>query len=350
MHAGECVRLGIQGIVAEEFEQRAMIGVAPGFGEHVDLRALMSELRGVNTGLNFELLNGVNGGEDDIGIEIRVGIIDAVEGVVVKHDALPARGYGLVGTVAALPGSGLSRPRSEGVRVGRHGDQAQVFAAVERQFGDDLVLDHRPDGCRLGLQQVRGRGDFDSLANLSDLENHVQTQDLLYLDFEWFTDCRLETRQFRSQPVKARRNGRNGVGTRLRGYHVADYVGIDIGQGNSRSKYHRTRRIGYTSCNFTERLSHRGYHAKKDEAQRKPETMFAHNILRIAPRVYQGICRFVYFLPISAVCWPAGLTMTPSLIMSMTASSAPLTGTLTRNANTIPRRKSFLMILPPQFY
>jgi len=29
----------------------------------------MSELRGVNTGLNFELLNGVNGGEDDIGIE-----------------------------------------------------------------------------------------------------------------------------------------------------------------------------------------------------------------------------------------------------------------------------------------
>jgi len=29
MHAGECVRLGIQGIVAEEFEQRAMIGVAP---------------------------------------------------------------------------------------------------------------------------------------------------------------------------------------------------------------------------------------------------------------------------------------------------------------------------------
>src|SRR5207249_11515545 len=102
MHAGECVRLGIQGIVAEEFEQRAMIGVAPGLGEHVDLRAMMSELRGVNTVLNFELLNGVIGGEDDIGIEIRVGIIDAVESVVVKHDPLSASVYGMVGTVAVL--------------------------------------------------------------------------------------------------------------------------------------------------------------------------------------------------------------------------------------------------------
>src|SRR5437867_8684891 len=128
-----------------------MIRVAAGLGEHVDLRALMSELRGVYTGLNFELLNGVNRGKDDIGIEIRISVVDAVQRVVVEHDALPARGYGLVGTVAALPGSGLSRPRSEGVRVGRHGDQAQVFAAVERQFGDDLVLDHRTDGCRLGL-------------------------------------------------------------------------------------------------------------------------------------------------------------------------------------------------------
>src|SRR5262245_37730584 len=105
-----------------------MISVAAGFCKHVDLRALMSELRGVNTGLNVELLNGVNRGQDDIGIEIWVGVVDAVEGVVVEHDALPARGYGLVGAVAALPGSGLSRPRSERVRVGRHGDQAQVFA------------------------------------------------------------------------------------------------------------------------------------------------------------------------------------------------------------------------------
>src|SRR2546425_2623248 len=112
MDAGECVGLSVQDIVAEEFEQGAMICVAAGLGEHVDLRALMPELRGVNTGLNFELLNGVNRGKHDIGIEIWVGVIDAVEGVVVEHDALPAGGYGLGGAVATLPGTGFPpRPR-----------------------------------------------------------------------------------------------------------------------------------------------------------------------------------------------------------------------------------------------
>src|SRR5438046_65084 len=113
MDAGECVRLRIQGIIAEEFEKRAVICVAAGLGEHVDLGALMPELRGVNTDLNFELLNGVNGRKDDITIEIRVRVIDAVEGVVVEHDALPARGYGLVGRSApwrgfACPANGES--------------------------------------------------------------------------------------------------------------------------------------------------------------------------------------------------------------------------------------------------
>src|SRR6266850_724441 len=97
MDAGECVRLSVQDIVAEEFEQGAMICVAAGLGEHVDLGALMPELRRVNTELNFELLNGINGRKDDIRIEIRVGVVNAVERVVVEHDALPARRYGLGG-------------------------------------------------------------------------------------------------------------------------------------------------------------------------------------------------------------------------------------------------------------
>src|SRR5262249_22591593 len=255
MDAGECVGLSVQGIVAKEFEQGAMIGVAAGLGEHVDLGALMPELRGVNTDLNFKLLNSVNGRKDDISIEIRVGVIDAVQTVVVEHDALPARGYGLGGAVATLPRIGLPRERREGVRVWRHRDQVQVLPAVQRQLGDDLVLDHRADGCSLGLQQVSGSRHFDRLADLAHLENDVETHDLLYLDFEWFAECCLETRKFRSQPVRPRRDGRKSIGTRLRGYYVAGGVGIDIGECNGRSRYDGTRRIGYTSCNFAECLS-----------------------------------------------------------------------------------------------
>src|SRR5215510_11249827 len=102
MDAGECVRLSVQGIVTEEFEQGTVIGVTAGLGEHVDLRALMPELRGVNTDLNFELLNSVNGRKHNIGIEIRVGVIDAVEAEVVEHDALPTRRYGLGRAFATL--------------------------------------------------------------------------------------------------------------------------------------------------------------------------------------------------------------------------------------------------------
>src|ERR1041385_3309703 len=130
MEAGECVRLSVQSVVADEFEQRAVISVAAGLGEHVDLSALMPELRGVNTDLNFELLNSVNGGKDDIGIEIRVGVIDAIQRVVVEHNALTASGYRLLGAIAALPRIGLVRVGREGVRVGRHGDQIQVLPAV----------------------------------------------------------------------------------------------------------------------------------------------------------------------------------------------------------------------------
>src|SRR5215467_2009100 len=111
MHAGERIRLSVQCIVAQKFEQSAMICVAAGLGEHVDLRRLMPELRGVNTELNFELLNGINGRKHDVGIEIRVGVINAVEREVVEHDALPAGGYGLRGAVAALTGTRLARRR-----------------------------------------------------------------------------------------------------------------------------------------------------------------------------------------------------------------------------------------------
>src|SRR4030095_9037064 len=115
-----------QGGVSEEFEERAMICVAAGFGEHVDLSALMPELRGENADLNLELLNRINRGKRDIRIEVRVGVIDAVERVVVEHDALPARRYRLGGAVATLPRTGLPRGRRQSVHVRRERNKPQI--------------------------------------------------------------------------------------------------------------------------------------------------------------------------------------------------------------------------------
>src|SRR5215468_10085242 len=117
MDAGECIRLGVELVITQEFEQRTMICVAARLGEHVDLGALMAELSRVDTDLNFELLNGINGGLHDIGIEIRIRVIDAIERVVIEHDALTARGYSLSCAVSTLTGSRLARRRRECVHV-----------------------------------------------------------------------------------------------------------------------------------------------------------------------------------------------------------------------------------------
>jgi hypothetical protein len=107
----------------------------------------------------------------------------------------------LSGAVAALPGCGLSRRWRKRVHIGRKCDQAQVIAAIQGQLGDDLVLDDCTDRRSFGLQEIRRCGNFDRLADLTDLENDVETHGLLYLDIEWFANRRFETWKFRSKPV-----------------------------------------------------------------------------------------------------------------------------------------------------
>src|SRR5690349_22592217 len=121
MHACECVWLSVQRVIAKEFEQTPMICIAARLGEDVHLSALMPEFRGVNADLNFKFLNRINRGKGNIGIEVRVSVIDTVERVVIEHDSLPARRYGLAGAVAALSGASLPRRRREYVHVGRKG-------------------------------------------------------------------------------------------------------------------------------------------------------------------------------------------------------------------------------------
>ena len=115
----------------------------------------MPELRRVDAGLDLELLDRVDRRQGDVVLEVRVGVIDAVERVVVEEDALATGGDGLRGALAAKSGAGLPRRGREHVDVGREGDQIQVLPAVQRQLGHDLVLDDGTDRGALGVEQVR---------------------------------------------------------------------------------------------------------------------------------------------------------------------------------------------------
>src|SRR5690242_17305592 len=113
----------------------------------------MSKLRRVDANLDLELLNGVDRGKDDIGIEVRIGIVHAVQRVVVEHDALATCRDRLRGAIATLARTGLARALRERIHVGSQRYQAQVLAAVQRQLGNQLVSDYRSDGGVLGLEQ-----------------------------------------------------------------------------------------------------------------------------------------------------------------------------------------------------
>ena len=64
--AGEGVRLGVELLVAEEFEDRAVERVAARLGDDVHLRALVPELRRVDAGLDLELLDRVDRRQGDV--------------------------------------------------------------------------------------------------------------------------------------------------------------------------------------------------------------------------------------------------------------------------------------------
>ena len=133
----------------------AVILVGAGLGEHVDLRGLAAELRRIDAGLHLEFLQRVDRRHHHEGIEIRVGVLHAVERVVIEIGALPGDRNGLRRADAALPRAGLSLAGEARRYVRRQRNQLQVVAAVQRQFHDALVLDDRADRGVVGDQQRR---------------------------------------------------------------------------------------------------------------------------------------------------------------------------------------------------
>ena len=97
----------IRVVVAKEVEAGAVIIVAAALGDHVDLGRVIPVLGGIDAGLHLHFLDGVDGGLYHIAVEVGVGIVDAIERVVVEHDARAAHRDGFVGAGAALPRAGL---------------------------------------------------------------------------------------------------------------------------------------------------------------------------------------------------------------------------------------------------
>jgi hypothetical protein len=75
------------------------------------------------------------------------------------------------------------------------------LAAVQRQFGNALVIDHGSDRSVFGLQQVGGGRNFDRFGDFADLQKQIQPDRLLHLQLQAIAGCALEARVFGSEVV-----------------------------------------------------------------------------------------------------------------------------------------------------
>ena len=80
-------RLGVKIGIAEKLEKRTMILVATRLCRDIDLANLAAEFRRIDTALNLELLERIDGWEEGIAITFDVSVLEPIERVVVEHGA-----------------------------------------------------------------------------------------------------------------------------------------------------------------------------------------------------------------------------------------------------------------------
>ena len=148
-------------------------------------------------------------------------------------------------------------PEFAGERVGvcRQRDQAQVVAAVQRQFRNPLVLDHGAEGDVLRLQHLSRGRNLNRLGDLPDLQREIEADGLLNLHWHVAAARFLERGLFHPDVVNAGRDSGKrvvaGTGRNPFPYRIRRHVG----EGYFRGRYGGPARIADVARDLTERLS-----------------------------------------------------------------------------------------------
>ena len=176
---GEIV-LGVEVVVAEEVEDRAVEGIGSGARDDVDDRAGMEAvLRGEAGGLHAEFLNGIGEWERQVHVGERVGVVGAVHQVL-GLGALAA-GDGERDFAGIVLGADVVARGRGGGGAGKQ-NQVRRLPAVEGNVDHALRVDDLRYGLILGLHHG-GRGvHLDGLGGSAHFEADVNAQVVADLD------------------------------------------------------------------------------------------------------------------------------------------------------------------------
>src|SRR5438093_1089989 len=190
----ECILPRIELVIAKELEQCSVKLICSGLGRNIDLGCGAPELGRKDSGLNLELLQRIDRWQEDIGVEVHVGILHAVQGEVVELAALARDRNVLLSALSPLASNGLSGIRESIAHVRTQRDKLKKVAAVEWHLHDALVFDHCPDRRVFRGDEGRRALDLDRLAHVSNLEREVNTRGELDLQFDVILRYRAEAR------------------------------------------------------------------------------------------------------------------------------------------------------------
>ena len=218
------------------------------------MRRLAPELGGVNSGLHLEFLQGVDGRQERIGVEVDVGVGDAVEGVVVELAAHAGNREVLRTALSALTAHGGSAIREGGIDVGAQSHELQEIASIERQLDDALIVDYRADrGVLRGKQRSAARH-LDGFGHGADPELKIDAGHLLNLQLHAAPELGLEALHLRSDVVNTRLQRRKRViACVIRGGRSRE-IGLRIGDSHGSADDHRAAGISHHTGDFTGRL------------------------------------------------------------------------------------------------
>ena len=272
------VVLRVEPGVAQELERGAAHLVRTRLRRDVDLRDGAAVLRIEETRHDVELLERVDRRQQHVGVEVQVGVLDAVERVVVEVHALTRDVQRKAVALAAHALFALARRRPVRGGAGNQRRQLQVVAAVERQLDDRAVFDDGADRGVLGLNQRRMRDDFQRFRQVAHIHREGEPVRAAHLDDDAFPFNRPEPRQLGLQIVGAGRDGGDHIEADLVRLHDANDVRRLIGERDRRPRHGQAAAVDNGSADFPGRCLcvNRDGDREESKKQRDDRELTAH--------------------------------------------------------------------------
>ena len=244
------VVLRIEAGIAQELEHRAAQLIRTRLGRHVHLGDGAAVLRIEDPRDDVELLQRVDRRQQHVGVEVQVGVLDAVERVMVEVDALAGhvQRKAVALTAHALFALARRRPVGGGARNQRR--QLQVIAPVERQLDDRAIFDNRADGGVLGLDQWRLTDDGHGLGDVAHIHREGDPARTAHLHDETLPIDGSEAGQLGFQVVGSGRDGGDHVQANLIGLHDPGDIRRLVGQRHRHAGHGEPTRVDDGPADF----------------------------------------------------------------------------------------------------